>query len=165
MILVSVGTQKQDFSRFLDYIDKLVEDYKIEEDIFMQYGESKIDLDKYVGKRNICFQKYFDNFEELVYQARVIFCHGGVGIIMLGLLSDTKVIAVPREVKHHEHVNDHQKEIVTKFKEKNYILAATSYEELKKEFLNIDQKELQKYISNNSNFNMQLNKDINDLIK
>ena len=79
MVFVSVGTQKQDFSR----IFKLVENSKVlenEEIIgqsgYTKYESKKIKLIPFIKKDE--FATYFD-------KADIIICHGGVGTIFDGL--------------------------------------------------------------------------------
>ena len=116
MVFLSVGTQKQDFSRLF----KLVENSKEleNEEIIAQIGytkflNEKMKIIKFMPKDE--FTKYFDNAEYII-------CHGGVGTIFEGLYKFKKILAIPRLSKYKEHVNDHQIQICKKLQEEGYIL-------------------------------------------
>ena len=116
MVFVTVGTQKQDFSR----IFKLVENSKElqNEEINAQVGYSEFKSEK------INVFNFIDPviYNEMVENADIVICHGGVGSIFDALLKKKKVIAVPRLKKYGEHVNDHQEEICEALeKEKNIL--------------------------------------------
>ena len=68
--------------------------------------------------------------EKYQEQADLIITHGGVGSIISSIKKGKKVIAVPRLQRYHEHVNDHQKQIVEDFDKKRYIIGIQSIDEL-----------------------------------
>lgn len=116
MILVLVGTQKQDFSR----IFKEIENSKIlkNEKIIAQSGHTKYKSEKI---ECIPFMKR-EELLTLIKKADMIICHGGVGTIFESLYEHKKILAVPRLKKYKEHVNDHQIEVCKKLQEEGYIL-------------------------------------------
>lgn len=146
MILVTCGTQQQQFTRLFEYVEQL----NIDDEVIMQLGHTQF---------NTRHQSYdfSTSFEEDIKHADIIITHGGVGTIMNGLLNNKKVIVVPRLSKYNEHVDDHQLEITNKLTNLGYIYSANSFEELKKLIDNIDQLSFKPYISTNKEFNQKLN--------
>lgn len=146
MILVTCGTQQQQFTRLFEYVEQL----NIDDEVIMQLGHTQF---------NTRHQSYdfSTSFEEDIKRADIIITHGGVGTIMNGLLNNKKVIVVPRLSKYNEHVDDHQLEITNKLTNLGYIYSANSFEELKKLIDNIDQLSFKPYISTNKEFNQKLN--------
>ena len=123
MILVTLGTQKQSFTRLLD----MVENSKIKDEIIVQAGHTK-----YESKN----MKILDlippaEFEKYQNEANLIITHGGVGSIVSSVKKGKRVIAVPRLHKYGEHVNDHQIEIVERFNKNRCIIGVNGVEELK----------------------------------
>lgn len=116
MILVLVGTQKQDFSRLFKEIEN--SSNLKDEEIIAQSGYTKYESDKI---KFIPFMKR-EELIELIKKADFIICHGGVGTIFDSLYENKKVLAVPRLKKYKEHVNDHQIEVCSKLQEEGYIL-------------------------------------------
>ena len=152
MILVTCGTQQQQFTRLFEYVEQL----NINDEVIMQLGHTQF---------NTRHQSYdfSTSFEEDIKRADIIITHGGVGTIMNGLLNNKKVIVVPRLSKYNEHVDDHQLEITSKLTNLGYIYSANSFEELKKLVDNIDQLTFKPYISTNKEFNQKLNSLLEEL--
>lgn len=125
MIFVTVGTQKEQFLRIIQYI---VNSQTLKEkEIIIQagytkytgsYDESKIKILEFISK---------EKFSEYILNSEFIICHGGVGSIFSALLNKKKVLTIPRLKKYDEHVDDHQIEITDKLQSLGYIL---SYNEL-----------------------------------
>lgn len=150
MILVTCGTQKQQFNRLFDYVEKL----PIDEEIVMQLGHTK-------HVTNYLSYEFSEQFDEDIKKADVIITHGGVGTIMQALLLQKKVIVVPRLSKYEEHVDDHQLEIANLLSQQGYIYCANNYDELENLMKNIDDLKFEIYHSNQQKFNNSLN----DIIK
>lgn len=118
MIFVTVGTSKQDFSRLIREIDRLIDEKVINDEVVVQsnlcmYKPKNFVINSQLSKRE--YQLYLKKCD-------LIITHGGVGSIMDGLKNNKKVIAFPRLAKYSEAVNDHQVEIINEFKKMNYIL-------------------------------------------
>ena len=114
MILVTLGTQHQEFTRILDYIEKS----NIKDKIIVQAGYTK-----YKSKKMKMFDFIdYDKMAEYVKDADLIITHGGTGSITGPLKEGKKVIACARLAKYGEHVDDHQTEIVDVFSDEGYIL-------------------------------------------
>ena len=126
MILVLLGTQNNSFHRLLEELDKLVEKKIIDEKIIVQAGYTKYES-KNMKIFGLIPQEELEKYQE---KADLIITHGGVGSIISSIKKGKKVIAVPRLHKYHEHVNDHQKEIIKKFNENKNIIGIQSVEEL-----------------------------------
>ena len=144
MILVMLGTQKNDFSRLLKEIEKCIDNGTIDEEVIVQAGSTKYDTNK---------MKLFDligrdELDKKKQEARFIITHGGVGSIVGALKMNKKVIAVPRLKQYKEHVNDHQKQIIENFDKKGYIKGITDINELENAIKEIDKFNPKKFVSN-----------------
>ena len=116
MVLVTVGTQKQQFNRFFDLIKKSKELKK--EKIIAQIGYTKFE-----SKRISTFEFIpLDEMDKYISEADLVITHGGVGTIFSALKKNKKVIAIPRLEKYGEHINDHQIEICEELEKEGYIL-------------------------------------------
>lgn len=144
MILVTLGTQKQPFTRLLD----LIENANIDEEIIVQAGNTK-----YASKKMQIFDYIpYEEMKELIKNANLIITHGGTGSILMPLKMQKKVIAAPRLQKYGEHVDDHQKEITSIFKEEGYILEYEEGMDFNKLYLKALKFKPQVYVSNTENF-------------
>lgn len=114
MILVTLGTQKQQFTRILDCI----ENSSVKEEVIVQSGHTKYESTK---MKIIDFIGY-DEMAELVEKADLIVTHGGTGSIIGPLKQGKKVIACARLQKYGEHIDNHQEELVSIFSDEGYIL-------------------------------------------
>jgi len=148
MILVTLGTQKQDFSRLLQYI----EDSKIKDEIIVQAGHTKFESKK---MKIFDFIPY-DEMKKYIDKADVVITHSGTGSVLTPLKADKKVIVCARLSKYGEHVDDHQKQLVEIFKDEGYVLELTednSLDDLMKEVKTFKPK---KYVSNTEEFSDKL---------
>ena len=145
MILVMLGTQNNSFHRLLEEIDKKKEKGIIKEEVVVQAGYTK-----YESKNMKIFGLVsLEELEKLIEKADLIITHGGVGSINLALKKEKKVIAIPRLHEYHEHVNDHQKEIVENFNEKGYIIGIQDVKQLEEALKIAKDFKPQKYQTNN----------------
>lgn len=148
MIFVTVGTSKQDFSRLIREIDKLIDEKVINDEVVVQsnlcmYKPKNFVINSQLSKRE--YQLYLKKCD-------LIITHGGVGSIMDGLKNNKKVIAFPRLAKYSEAVNDHQVEIINEFKKMNYILTG-KISDLDKILIDVKSFVPNTYKSNNKLFN------------
>ena len=146
MILVLLGTQNNSFKRLLTKIDNLIESGVIKEETIVQagytkYSSSRMKIFDFISKEEL--QRY-------IKKSNFIITHGGVGSILMSLRNDKKVIAIPRLHNYHEHVNDHQKEIVELFNNKGYIIGLQDVDELEEAIQRIEQFEPKKYQQDNN---------------
>ena len=119
MIFVTVGSQKFQFNRLLEAVDKLVEKQTIKDEVFAQIGYCSY------NPQNYAFKPFLnrDEFAELTSRADIVITHGGTGAIIGAVKKGKKVIAVPRLAKYGEHVDDHQLQLIEQFKELDLIYA------------------------------------------
>jgi len=148
MILVTLGTQDKEFSRLLKKIDKLIDAGMIKDKVIVQAGYTNYQS----SNMEIFDMTSKEELEALMKKADLIITHGGVGSILGALAYQKKVIAVPRLKKYKEHTNDHQKQIVKKFEESSYILAAKDLSKLDKVIEKSKTFKPKKYQSNRDNF-------------
>ena len=144
MILVMLGTQKNDFSRLLKEIENCIDDGTIKEEVIVQAGSTKYNTEK-MQLFDLIGSEELDKKKE---EAHFIITHGGVGSIVGSLKLGKKVIAVPRLKKYKEHVNDHQKQIVDNFDKKGYIKGVENISNLREAIQNIDSFTPKKFESN-----------------
>lgn len=118
MIFVSLGTNDKSFNRLLEAIDREISLGNIKDKVIVQSG-----FTNYESKN----MKIFDlmsmsEFNKNIRDCDILITHGGVGTILDGLKNGKKIIAFPRLSKYHEHVNDHQSEIINEFYNNGYLL-------------------------------------------
>ena len=109
----------------------MVEKKIIDEKIIVQAGYTKYES-KNMKIFGLIPQEKLEKYQE---KADLIITHGGVGSIISSIKKRKKVIAVPRLHKYHEHVNDHQLQIVENFSSKGYIIGIKEIEELEEAIL------------------------------
>ena len=153
MILVTLGTQKQQFTRLLDYIEKS----KIKDDIIVQAGHTK-----YESKKMKIFDFInYDEMSEYVNKSDLIITHGGTGSITGPLKKGKIVIACARKQEYEEHVDNHQEQIVDVFSEDGYILKLDENIRLDELVKKSKTFKVKKFKSNTNNFIEKLEKEIN----
>ena len=142
MIFVTLGTQKQQFTRILEIIEqsKLLKDKKI----IVQAGHTKFNSNHLEIKSFLSLEE----MKKYTKEAEFIITHGGVGSIIDALNLDKKVLAVPRLSKYVEHVDNHQLEICEKLKTDGYIENLLENENLDEKIREMEQKEYKRYVSN-----------------
>lgn len=155
MILVTLGTQSQKFYRLLDCI----ENSKIKDEIIVQAGGSSDYISK---KMKILKFIDYDEMNKLIEESDLIITHGGTGSILTPLKMGKKIIASARLEKYGEHINDHQKEIVSLFAKEGYILELDETDNLDDLIKKAKKFKPKKYISNKENFIAGLKKLIDD---
>lgn len=154
MILVTLGTQKQPFTRLLDAI----ENSKIKDKIIVQAGHTKYDS----KKMQIFDFIDYEEMNKLVDEADLIITHGGTGSIVGPLKKNKKVIACPRLKKYGEHVDDHQIQIVEMFSDVGYILKLDENDDIDKLVKEIKNRKMIKFISNTDNFIKSIKEEIDN---
>ena len=145
MILVTLGTQDQKFYRLLDAL----ENSKIKDKIIVQAGGSS----DYQSKKMQIFRFIdYKDMEKYIDDADLIITHGGTGSIIMPLQKGKKVIACARLEKYGEHINDHQKELVSVFAEEGYILEFNDGDDIDELIKKSKSFKPKKYVSNTENF-------------
>jgi UDP-N-acetylglucosamine transferase subunit ALG13 len=120
LILVALGTQDKPFSRLLDGVKACIENGLIQEKVVVQagltpYRYEKMEIFDLLDK---------DEFGALLNRADLLITHAGAGSILSGLKAHKKVIACARRQQYGEHTNDHQVQILARFDEEGYLIAA-----------------------------------------
>lgn len=152
IILVTLGTQKQQFTRLLDYI----ENSKIDDEIIVQAGHTE-----YKSKKMKIFDFIsYDEMKKYVCDADIIITHGGTGSVIDPLKVGKKVIACARKSEYGEHVDDHQKELVNIFSDEGYILKLDENVNLDELINECKAFKPKKYVSNTNKFIRMLRKEI-----
>lgn len=113
MIFVTLGSQKFQFNRLLQAVDKL----QTKDEIFAQIGYSDYKPKHYKYKTFLDR----DEFAKVMELSDIVITHGGTGAIIGAVKKGKKVIAVPRLREYGEHVDDHQIQLVNQFSELNLI--------------------------------------------
>ncbi len=121
MVFVVLGTQKNQFNRFLTMVEELVKSGEIKEPVVAQIGYTKFETDLFK-----CFSMVSEEeFQKYVSEASVIITHSGSGALFSAIKKGKKIIAVARLKKYREMIDDHQTELVKKLSEEGYILDGT----------------------------------------
>lgn len=158
MILVLLGTQKNDFTRLLEAVQKNIDSGLIKDKVIVQAGDTK-----FKSKDMEIFDLIpMDKMNDLIDSAQLIITHGGVGSIVGALKKNKKIIVMPRLSKYGEHVNNHQQQIVSIFEEKGYIKSINSADDLTKVLSEINEFTPNIYQSNTNNIIEILTKFINE---
>ena len=153
MILVLLGTQNNSFHRLLEKIEELIEKKLITERVIVQAGYTKYES-KNMQIFDLIPQEELERYQE---KADLIITHGGVGSIVSSIKKGKKVIAVPRLHEYQEHVNNHQKQIIEYFREKNYILGIQDVEELEQALEKINEYKFKAYTEEENGNKKMLN--------
>ena len=163
MIFVTVGTHEQQFNRLIEYVDCLKKDGIITEEVIMQTGFSTYEPKYCTWKKLYPYSEMI----ELVKKARIIITHGGPSSFIMPLQIGKTPIVVPRQRKYNEHVNDHQVEFCKAVENRmGTIISVENIKELGKVITNYNQqvsKMKQGIISNNKQFNLELEKLVNEM--
>lgn len=113
MILVSVGTEQFPFNRLMQWMELLIHQELIDEEIVVQYGTCTF-LPSGTTVYRLLKE---DSFRALVEKARVVIAHCGEGTVLLLDELQQPFILVPRSVRYQEHVDDHQVELALALKQ------------------------------------------------
>lgn len=148
MIFVTLGTQDKSFERLLKIIDEQAEKGNINDQIIVQAGYTKY------KSANMEIFDYIDmnTFNRYIDESDIVITHGGVGSILTSIMKHKKVIAVARLSDFDEHENDHQIEIVTRFRELGYILGCIEVGEFAEKWQEVNDFKPVEYKSNNDKF-------------
>ena len=144
LIFVTVGSRNYPFDRLFIKLDELFDKGILKGELFAQIGTSTY------KPRNFKYKNFIsqEEFSELINKADIVVSHGASGSIMKALNAGKKVIAVTRLAKYGEHIDDHQIQIVEMFTELKLICGVLKEDSLEKIYVNIDNVNLEKYISN-----------------
>ncbi len=145
MILVLLGTQHNEFTRLIREVEDCIDNKIIKEQVIVQAGFTKYKSDK----MEIFDMISKEELDKYTSKANLIITHGGVGSIIMALEKRKKVIAVPRLHEYGEHVNNHQRQIIKVFSEKNYLIGIQNVEDLPEALKEAENFEPTEYKNNN----------------
>jgi UDP-N-acetylglucosamine transferase subunit ALG13 len=125
LILLSLGTHQQPFTRALDLVEPLA---VRGEELVIQHGSTA----PRPGAPNTTWVEFmaFDDVVDTMRRADSVICHAGVGTIITALKTGHTPVVVPRQARYGEHVDDHQLDIATRFAERDLIRCVTSETDL-----------------------------------
>lgn len=144
MIFITLGTQKEPFTRLLDY----VEEANTHEKIIAQVGHTNYQSNKMEVLNFVSNEQLTD----YIKKADIVITHGGTGSVLTALKNNKKVIACARLKKFGEHVDDHQKELVELFDKKGHLIELDEKTSLDKILANINDFKPKPYSSNTNTF-------------
>jgi UDP-N-acetylglucosamine transferase subunit ALG13 len=125
LILLSLGTHQQAFSRALDLIEPLAQ---AGTRFVIQHGSTPC-RPQMPNADWVEFMSYREMVETM-RQAEGVICHAGVGTIMTALKSGHTPVVIPRQAQYDEHVDDHQHEIATHFAARGMVRCVTDGDSL-----------------------------------
>lgn len=145
MIFVTLGTQKEPFTRLLDYIEKA--DTHGEKIIVQaghtNYKSNKMEILSFISN---------DQLTEYFKKANIVITHGGTGSVLTALKNNKKIIACARLKKYNEHVDDHQKELIKLFRDRGHLIELNEATSLNKILTEISNFVPKPYVSNTNTF-------------
>lgn len=125
MIFLTVGTQFP-FDRLVKAVDEAVGAGKVTEQIYAQIGEGLYRPRNFEAVPSL--EKHL--FDKYIREALSIISHAGMGAIKQALENSKPLLAMPRQKKYGEVVNNHQVAIAKKFEEFGHILVAYQVEDV-----------------------------------
>jgi UDP-N-acetylglucosamine transferase subunit ALG13 len=126
MIFVTVGTHEQPFDRLVEEVDRIKGAGRLADRVFIQTGYSTY-------RPRFCEHREFISFREMMDRtesARLVITHGGPGSIMPVIYLGKIPVAVPRQKRFNEHVDNHQVSFCRKIAAKGKIIAVYEIAEL-----------------------------------
>lgn len=160
MIFITLGSQKFQFNRLLKAVDHIatINDFKNVK-FFAQTGYSDYE------PQNFNFQPFLsrDEFIQDEAVAELVISHGGTGAIIGALKKNKKVIAVPRLAKYGEHVDNHQLQILSVFKQKGMLEVCEDCDNLLESIEVARKSEYTRFQSNNINAIQEIKQYLNHI--
>jgi UDP-N-acetylglucosamine transferase subunit ALG13 len=123
VILVTVGTHHQPFTRLIGALRSLPSD-----ELVVQYGHSMPPAWR-SARQAVPFLDY-DRLAALMDAADAVVTHAGVGSVLTALRMGHTPIVVPRLEQFGEHVDDHQAEFTQTLEETGRIMAVWEVDQL-----------------------------------
>ena len=120
-ILVTVGTHQQPFDRLMRGLESLPP-----HELVVQHGPARPPAGVRVAKAIMSFPELLENLR----RADVVITHAGVGSILCATNEGHVPVVVPRLRRHHEHVDDHQLELVAELERGGHVCVVRDVEQL-----------------------------------
>lgn len=126
MVLITVGSTRNDFSRLIKAVDELCE-HGLISSAFAQIGTALYE------PRYMRYERFVsrDELHRLIVASAFVITHAGTGTVNTCLTERKKAIVVPRDPALREHPDDHQTELAAYLAERGRALVATTAEELR----------------------------------
>ncbi|TYQ26709.1 STAS domain-containing protein [Pseudanabaena sp. UWO311] len=119
MILVTVGTEQYPFNALMDWVDLLIKEGIINEEVTIQYGSST----RFPDDVKVSKVMPESQFRKYIEQSSAVIAHCGEGTALLLEDFDKPYILVPRTSKFHEHVDNHQLEMADDLENQGVLIA------------------------------------------
>ena len=161
MIFVCTGTQIYQFNRLLEELDRLIENGKINDEIFAQIGASTYTPKNFSYKRFLSY----DEFNEYQDKANLIISHAGTGALIGASKKGKNIIAIPRLAKFGEHIDDHQLQVTEVLEKEGYVRAVYDINRLCKAIEDSNKCPIQKAYCRESNVIKIIEGFINESVK
>ena len=145
MILVITGSQNFQFNRLIEQVDILNISNRLPYKVFAQIGHSTYSPTSFQYKKFVSKSEMND----LIKKAKIIISHAGSASITSALKANKKIICIPRLKKYNEHIDDHQLEITSKFKELEVLEVIISEDDLHDAIKKIEDTKYNKFVFNN----------------
>lgn len=128
MIFVTVGMHSAGFDRLVRAMDKLAS--QIDEPVVMQIGSTPYQPQH---AKSFRFASY-EEMQDFNRQSRLVVCQAATSILT-ALEQGTPVIAVPRQKRYGEHIDDHQVEFAQALSELIGIKVVLNVDELQPDLI------------------------------
>lgn len=115
---VTVGSHDEAFPRLLDGVAKAAAAGILPSPVFVQTGVGTLEADGIETRDFISREEFTTRVEE----AQVIVTHGGAGALASVARAGKRPVVLARSVALGEHLDDHQQELVDKFKELDLVV-------------------------------------------
>jgi UDP-N-acetylglucosamine transferase subunit ALG13 len=125
VIFVTVGTQLP-FERLVGAVDAWAAGRSPCPDVFAQVGSGRTDYAHIRCERTLDGRRY----AEAIAAAQLMIAHAGTGSILAALDSGVPVIVFPRDDRHGEHRDDHQKQTARQMERMGLVSVAWTESEL-----------------------------------
>jgi anti-anti-sigma factor len=119
MLLVTVGTEQYQFNALMHWVELLIRDEIIHEEVVVQYGAST-----YLPDGSIAYRSLPDpEFQDFLDRSSIIICHCEEGLAQLLEDKDKPYVLVPRLQRYRESVDNLQMEIADDFERRGIAIA------------------------------------------
>jgi len=134
MIFVTVGTQLA-FDRMILVLNEWAA--SADEKVIAQIGPSELQPEHMQWSQFLSPQ----DFKQFTSEASIVVAHAGMGSILTAMQLQKPIIIMPRQLKYHEHRNDHQ------------LATAKNFQGIEGIHVVMDEIELKKALDNSASFN------------
>ncbi len=108
MIFLTVGSERFPFDRLVRGVDEWAGSGSLSLPLFGQIGTSLYEPRHFPWVRTLPYRE----MDERIRLSGCVICHGGVGTLLQALSYGKGVVALARESRWKEHLDDHQRELL-----------------------------------------------------